>query len=144
MSEVNILSTAIRRFEALREEQAAQKERLAVLTAQVGEAETEIIRQLLDLAEAMGAGSARVTVDGRNYSVSEATYYRIPKAARDTAFPALRQLGMGYLIQEKVDDRTLTRELALRAEEHGGQLPEEYEALGLESYSRPKLMNRKA
>ena len=78
--------------------------------------------------------------------MSAKNFYSIPKASRDLAFDQLRNLGMGDLIQEKVDDRTLTKELDTVFEENGCAFPEEYSPLFalLNQYSKSTLRRVKA
>lgn len=132
-------------YEELREQADAAKEELAELNRQKNAAEAEIISAMLDMEDETGT-SVRIGYEGRNYSVSAQNFYSIPKASRDLAFDQLRNLGMGDLIQEKVDDRTLTKELDTVFEENGCAFPEEYSPLFalLNQYSKSTLRRVKA
>ena len=132
-------------YEELREQADAAKEELAELNRQKDAAEAEVISAMLDMEEETGT-SVRIGYEGRNYSVSARNFYSIPKASRDLAFDQLRNLGMGDLIQEKVDDRTLTKELDTVFEENGCAFPEEYSPLFalLNQYSKSTLRRVKA
>lgn len=132
-------------YEALREQAEAAKQALAEANKQLDAAEQSVISAMLDMEEEAGTGM-RVTFDGRNYSVTVKSYYSIPKGSRDQAFEQLRDLGMGDLIQEKVDDRTLTKELETLREESGGQMPDEYGELidMLNTYDKTTLRRIKA
>lgn len=119
----------IQLYESLREQADELKEQLSELNKQKDAAEADVISAILDAQEQTGVEGLRVNHEGRNYSVSVKQYYSIPKEKKDLAFICLRDLGMGDLIQEKVDDRTLTKELNTVFEENGCQFPEEYDNL---------------
>lgn len=138
------ISQQILQLEETKALEAELKDQLKEIHSQAEAQEADVIRAILDLEEETGTQNLRITVNGRNYSVGQKTYYRIPAAKRETAFPALRDLGLGDLITERVDDRTLTKALAAVAEEAGGELPAEYDVLDLESYDKPALYARKA
>ena len=139
------IAAKIAAFEELRTQTDELKEQLSELNKQKDAAEAEVIRAMLDMEEETGT-AVRVGYEGRNYSVSVKQYYSIPKDKKDLAFICLRELGMGDLIQEKVDDRTLTKELSTIFEENGCQFPEEYENLFqcMSQYEKPALRRVKA
>ena len=143
--QMDTIAQKIAVYEELREQADAAKEELAELNRQKDAAEAEVISAMLDMEEETGT-SVRIGYDGRNYSVSARNFYSIPKASRDLAFDQLRNLGMGDLIQEKVDDRTLTKELDTVFEENGCAFPEEYSPLFalLNQYSKTTLRRVKA
>lgn len=140
------IGAKIAAYEALREQADELAAQLKEINSRKDAAEADVIGAILDAQEQTGVAGLRINYDGRNYSVSAKSYYTIPKANRDAAFEEMRNLGMGDLIQEKVDDRTLTKELEGVFEEHGGQYPEEYDALFdfLNSYSKSALRRVKA
>lgn len=144
MANVAGISTKIRELEALKEQKDALKEQLAAIGKQADQLQEEAISLILDLEEQTGAQGMRLLIDGRNYSVARKSFFSIPKAVRDEAFPLLRELGHGDLIVERVDDRTLSKELAAVMEAHGGTLPEEYEQLGLTQYDKNDLRSVRA
>lgn len=125
---MDAIGARIGRYEALREQAEELKAQLEELNKQKDAAEAEVISAILDKQEECGT-DLRVSYEGRNYSVAVKNYYAIPKGNRDAAFSALRGLGLGDLIQEKVDDRTLTKELETAREEAGGTLPGDYDEL---------------
>ena len=133
-------------YESLREESEALKAQLDELNKRKDAAEAAVISTLLDIQEQTGAEHMRIEYEGRNYSVTVKNYYTIPKPKRDAAFEQMRNLGMGDLIQERVDDRTLTKELEAVYEENGGALPPEYDPLleNLSNYSKSALRRVKA
>lgn len=139
------IAAKIAAFEELRTQADELKEQLSELNKQKDAAEAEVIRAMLDMEEETGT-AVRVGYEGRNYSVSVKQYYSIPKDKKDLAFTCLRDLGMGDLIQEKVDDRTLTKELSTIFEENGCQFPEEYDNLFqcMSQYEKPALRRVKA
>lgn len=143
--QMDTIARKIAVYEELREQADAAKEELAELNRQKDAAEAEVISAMLDMEEETGT-SVRIGYEGRNYSVSARNFYSIPKASRDLAFDQLRNLGMGDLIQEKVDDRTLTKELDTVFEENGCAFPEEYSPLFalLNQYSKSTLRRVKA
>lgn len=143
--QIDKIAQKIAVYEELREQADAAKEELAELNRQKDAAEAEVISAMLDMEEETGT-SVRIGYEGRNYSVSARNFYSIPKASRDLAFDQLRNLGMGDLIQEKVDDRTLTKELDTVFEENGCAFPEEYSPLFalLNQYSKSTLRRVKA
>ena len=133
-------------YESLREAVDSAKAALSELNKQLDAAEAEVITAILDAQEQTGVEGLRVNYDARSYSVTVKNYYTIPKPKRDEAFEMMRNLGMGDLIQEKVDDRTLTKELESVFEENGCTYPEEYGPLfeNLSSYSKSALRRVKA
>ena len=140
------ISELIGTYESLRAESEAMKAQLDELNKRKDAAEAAVISAILDAQEQNGVEGLRVGFDGRNYSVTVKNFYTIPKPHRDAAFEQMRNLGMGDLIQERVDDRTLTKELEAVYEENGGALPPEYDPLleNLNSYSKSALRRVKA
>lgn len=128
-----------------------EKKRLADETkennAAIEQTEKEIIGLILDMAEASGIDDPtafKVKMGGREYGVTTKTYYNIKAEDRDVAFAKLRELGLGDLIVQTIDRRTLTSQLAQIMDEHGGELPEEYAAIPMSEHSESKISDRKA
>ena len=146
MSVSDTIGLKITAYEELRAEAEALKSQLDEMNKRRDAMEAEVISAILDAQEETGVEALRINHAGRNYSVTVKTYYSIPKAQRDATFEEMRNLGMGDLIQEKVDDRTLTKELEAAREEGGGELPEEYEGLAqmLTQYPKTTLRRVKA
>lgn len=126
--EMTNLASAIAGLNDLKEE----KKRLADLVkennAAIEEQEKLLIASMLDMAENAGLddpSSFTVDVNGRRYGLKIKPFYSIRKEARDEAFAMLRTLGLGDLIVERVDDRTLTKVLEESLDEDGN-LPEAY------------------
>lgn len=143
---VDAIGAKIEAYEQLRERAEQLKDELTELNKQKDAAEAEVIAAILDAQEQTGVGGMRVEYNGRKYAVTVKNYYTIPKANRDDVLEMMRLLGMGDLIQERVDDRTLTNELEAATEENGGELPDMYSELvdSLAGYTKSTLMRRKA
>ena len=117
------------------------------------EAERNLIMAILSVAEETGIDDLSVNVEGRKYTVKVKEFFSIPKAEKDEAYRLLRELGHGDLITERVDDRTLSSEMASVMEEyrsgHPGcveEFPAEYEPLlaVMNRYPKPSLSRVKA
>lgn len=139
------ITQAIEEYEKLREQLEAMKEEQKALQKLVDLAEADIITVFMDWEEATGV-DLRLTYHDRNYSVGVKSYYGIPKANKDAAYEQIRSLGMADLIQERVDERTLTKELEGIKEEAGGMMPDEYGDLMelLTTYDKSTLRRVKA
>lgn len=140
MSEMTPMSTLTERIGALAQLKELKNEiaeNLKSCNAQIEQAEKEIIASMLDLADAAG-----LDVAGRRYGIKVKPFYSIRKDQRDEAFAALRALGLGDLIVEKVDDRTLTKALEEAADEEGC-LPPEYGILPVSVYEKTSITDRK-
>ena len=143
---IDDIGAKIEAYEQLRERADKLKDDLTELNRQKDAAEAEVIAAILDAQEQTGVGGMRVEYNGRKYAVTVKNYYTIPKANRDDVLEMMRLLGMGDLIQEREDDRTLTNELEAATEENGGELPDMYSELvgSLAGYTKSTLMRRKA
>lgn len=148
MSEMTPMSTLTERIGALAQLKELKNEiaeNLKSCNAQIEQAEKEIIASMLDLADAAGLDDPSgftVDVAGRRYGIKVKPFYSIRKDQRDEAFAALRTLGLGDLIVEKVDDRTLTKALEEAADEEGC-LPPEYDILPVSVYEKTTITDRK-
>lgn len=150
LSSVNAL---VENYETLRGQVETIEADLKELKAQRDAAERAVISALLDAMEKTGVDDLTVKVGGFKYGASAREFYSIPKAEQCEAYPLLRELGMGDLIVEKVDDRTLSKELRDISEAYREQhpnstenFPAEYEPLltHLNRYPKPQLSRRKA
>lgn len=129
----------------LKERKTALAEETKANNAQIEQAEKDIIASMLDLAEDAGLDDPSgftVDVAGRRYGIKVRQFYSIRKEQRDEAFAALRTLGLGDLIVEKVDDRTLTKALE-EAADADGCLPPEYSILPVSVYEKTTITDRK-
>lgn len=148
MSELTPMNTLTERIGALAQLKELKNEiaeNLKSCNAQIEQAEKEIIASMLDLADAAGLDDPSgftVDVAGRRYGIKVKPFYSIRKDQRDEAFAALRALGLGDLIVEKVDDRTLTKALEEAADEEGC-LPPEYSILPVSVYEKTTITDRK-
>lgn len=148
MSEMTPMSTLTERIGALAQLKELKNEiaeNLKACNAQIEQAEKEIIASMLDLADAAGLDDPSgftVDVAGRRYGIKVKPFYSIRKDQRDEAFAALRTLGLGDLIVEKVDDRTLTKALEEAADAEGC-LPPEYSILPVSVYEKTTITDRK-
>ena len=147
MNQKDTLAEKLRLLAELKTQKKELAEKVKENDTELDQAEKDAISILLDMAETSGMDAPTaftVTLDGRRYGVTTKTYYNIKAADRDVAFAALRELGHGDLITEKVDRRTLNSALAQIAEEHGGELPEEYQEIPMSEYTETKISDRKA
>ncbi len=143
---INTVNQKIIVLVALREGKNSLQEELKITNEQIERAEREVITAMLDMAEEAGlddVSALKVEVNGYRYGVAIKPYYTIKAADRKTGFDALRDLGLGDLISERVDDRTLTKTLQQLSEENGGDLPEEYQIIPLKLYEKTTISSRK-
>lgn len=139
------LAEKIQRLQELKDIKKELAEQTTANNKEIEAAEKEMIADMLDMAESAGLDDPSgftVDVGGRRYGLIIKQYCSIRKDMRDQAFTALRELGLGDLIVEKVDDRTLTKALdELRDAE--GFLPDEYDAIPMSVYSKTTISDRK-
>lgn len=143
--DVKTLSEHIDTLRQLKERKKELADIVKENNAAIEEQEKLVISSMLDLAEAAGLddpASFTVDVGGRRYGVKVKPYYSIRKDQRDEAFAALRTLGLGDLIVEKVDDRTLTKALE-EAADADGVLPPEFEILPVSVFEKTTITDRK-
>lgn len=143
--DVNTLSAHITEHASLKERKKEVADLVKENNAAIEEQEKLIVSVMLDLAEAAGLEDPTgftVDVNGRRYGVKIKPFYSIRKDQRDEAFAALRALGLGDLIVEKVDDRTLTKALE-EAADADGVLPPEYEILPVSVYEKTTITDRR-
>ncbi|MDL2205386.1 hypothetical protein LJC33_00560 [Eubacteriales bacterium OttesenSCG-928-N13] len=143
---IDTLSNKIRSLATLKAEKRRLAEQTKDVGAQIEEQEREITSAMLDMAETAGLSCVddfAVTVDGRRYSTVTKPYYSIPAEQRDQAFRALKELGLGDLVVERVDDRALTKVLMELSESAGGELPDEYGAIPVRFYEKMTISDRK-
>lgn len=142
---VEALSGAIANLQALKDRKDELKELVSENNKQIEQAEKDIIAGLMDLAEAAGLedpASITVDVEGRRYGLSIKRYYSINKDNKHEAFAMLREAGLGDLIVERVDDRTLTNTLSEMLDEDG-DLPENLAAIPMSVYEKTTITDRK-
>ena len=153
MTEMTAMESLVTRYETLRAQYEELDAQVKELKKAADQAKQEIVNVILTIAEETGVDTLTVTVGAYKYSATVKEYFGITKAEQDAAFPLLRELGMGDLITERVDDRTLSKELmgvmeeyASEHPEEAGQFPAEYEPLllHLSRYTKSDLTRRKA
>ena len=140
------LSDRLRRLADLKAEKKRLSDETKDNNASIEDSEKEIISAMLDMAESAGLDDVdhfSVIVDGRRYGVSTRQMYTIRAADREVAFNALRAVGLGDLITERVDERTLSRTLTDIAEEAGGELPDVYAVIPMQRYDKLTIFDRK-
>ncbi len=141
----NTLAEQIEVLCALKEAKKTLADAVKENNAQIEQQENLIVASLLDMAENAGLddpSAFTVDVNGRRYGVKMKSFYSIRADKRDEAFPMLRALGLGDLIVERVDDRTLTKALDELSDEEGN-LPDEYQSLPLSTYQKTTITDRK-
>ncbi len=134
----------IQEYEILKGEIDELDDKKKVLTDAAKRREAEIIAEMLDVADAAGLpiGSLQLEVNHRRYAVSSKQYYAIRAADRAEGFAALRAAGLGDLITERVDDRTLTNVLRDEMERNGGEVPEAWQGIPLATYEKTLLSSQ--
>lgn len=143
--DVKTLSSLIEELANLKDRKKELADIVKANNAAIEEQEKLVISVMLDLADAAGLedpSGFSVDVSGRRYGITIKPYYSIRKDKRDEAFAALRTLGLGDLIVEKVDDRTLTKALEEAADAEG-MLPPEYEILPVSVFEKTTISDRK-
>ena len=143
--DVKTLSSLIEELATLKDRKKELAEIVKENNAAIEAQEKQVISAMLDLADAAGLedpSGFTVDVSGRRYGITIKPYYSIRKDQRDEAFAALRTLGLGDLIVEKVDDRTLTKALE-EAADKDGMLPPQYEILPVSVYEKTTITDRK-
>lgn len=143
--DVKTLSSLIEELANLKDRKKELADIVKANNAAIEEQEKMVISAMLDLADAAGLedpSGFTVDVSGRRYGITIKPYYSIRKDKRDEAFAALRTLGLGDLIVEKVDDRTLTKALEEAADAEG-MLPLEYEILPVSVFEKTTISDRK-
>lgn len=147
MNQQDTLAVTLREMSQLKDRKKELAEQAKDINAELAQVEQDAISILLDMAEASGMddpAAFTITLDGRRYGVTTKSYYNIKAEDREAAFAALRELGLGDLIVESVDRRTLTSAMAQIMSDNGGELPEGYESIPMSEYTETKISDRKA
>lgn len=138
----SVLDAKVHEYQLLLE----KKERLAEETKENNKAkdalEQEICQMMVDEEK------PDTTVDGYKFSLQEGTVYSKlgdeKLAEKNLDFlDTLRDVGLGDIIVERVDARTLNSTCRNMAEENDGELPEELKEV-LNIYPKLSLLRRKA
>ena len=102
----------------------ARKEELAALTTENNK-EIEVARA--ELANAMiDEEVEKITRNGYSFSVGEKVHYTKKGGVDEALYEALRDDGLGDIIRETVNPRTLQATMKELAERNDGELPEQY------------------
>lgn len=143
---IETLSDKLRALAALKVDKKELAAQTKDVSMRIDEQEREIMGDMLDMAEAAGLQSAddfSVLVDGRRYSVVTRPFYSIRAEDRDAAFAALRDVGLGDLVVERVDERILSRTMIEIIDGASGELPEQYAAIPMQRYDKQTISDRK-
>lgn len=138
----SVLDQKVREYKAILDRKDELAEQTKANNAAKEQLEQEICQMMVDEEK------PSTVVDGFSYSLQQTTMYS-KKSEADLAeagivfFDVLREQGLGDLIVEKVDPRTLQSSVRAMAEENDGELPEELvECLSI--YEKLTLSKRKA
>lgn len=137
-----ILDEKVRKYQSILE----KKDELSELTKENNKLKESLEQEICQLM--IDEEKPDVTVDGYKFSLQEGTQYsklseeKLLEGGLDF-FDTLRNVGLGDLIVEKVDPRTLNSTCRHMAEDNGGELPEELLEV-LSVYQKLSLSRRKA
>lgn len=140
--EVAQIKDLVLNYEAVRSVYDELNERLEEARKNKEAAEKAVVMAILDVAERTGIDDLKVKVEGRNYGVKVKDFFSIPKADRAEAYQLLKELGHGDLVVEKVDDRTLSNEMAGVIEQFRAEHPDSIEEFPAEYEPLLAHMNR--
>lgn len=141
----SVLDQKVRQYKELLD----RKEELAALTKENNEAKEKLEQEICKMM--VYEEKPNTVVDGYTYSLQQKIMYskkseEALQAAGIDFFDVLREQGLGDLIVEKVDPKTLqssVKAMAEELEEEGEELPEEL-AECLNIYEKLALTKRKA
>lgn len=138
----SVLDQKVRAYKAVLDRKAELEEQTKENNALKEKMEQEICQMMVDEEK------PSTVVDGFTYSLQQKTMYskKSEEALAEAGivfFDVLREQGLGDIIVEKVDPRTLNSSVAAMAEEMDGELPEEL-AECLSIYEKLTLSKRKA
>lgn len=118
-----ILTDKIAAYEAL----LNRKEELAKLTKQNN---IEIERARAELSDVMIDEEVdKISFGGYNYSLGEKVCYSKKAGYDEELFDTLREDGLGDIIRETVNPRTLQAQMRELAEHNDGELPPQYKEM---------------
>jgi len=138
----SVLDKKVREYKELLD----RKEELAELTKENNAAKEALEQEICQLM--VDEEKPSTVVDGFTYSLQQKTMYskKSEEALAEAGisfFDVLREQGLGDLIVEKVDPRSLQSSVSAMAEENDGDLPEELvECLSI--YEKLTISKRKA
>lgn len=138
----SVLDQKVREYKAILDRKDELAEQTKANNAAKEQLEQEICQLMVDEEK------PSTIVDGFTYSLQQTTMYskKSEEALAEAGivfFDVLREQGLGDIIVEKVDPRTLQSSVRAMAEENDGELPEELvECLSI--YEKLTLSKRKA
>ena len=138
----SVLDQKVREYKAILDRKDELAEQTKANNAAKEQLEQEICQLMVDEEK------PSTIVDGFTYSLQQTTMYskKSEEALAEAGivfFDVLREQGLGDLLVEKVDPRTLQSSVRAMAEENDGELPEELvECLSI--YEKLTLSKRKA
>lgn len=138
----SVLDQKVREYKAILDRKDELAEQTKANNAAKEQLEQEICQLMVDEEK------PSTIVDGFTYSLQQTTMYskKSEEALAEAGivfFDVLREQGLGDLIVEKVDPRTLQSSVRAMVEENDGELPEEL-AECLSIYEKLTLSKRKA
>lgn len=153
MNAVDLLQQKLHETLNIYEAALASQEEAAARKKEADEAvenlKNHIIDMIADIEDTYGV-TAAATSDSFKYTITRKSYYRVTPENKDFAIRSLRALKLGDIIQQRVDDRTLTKclreiEDSYRGEDGTVTLPKRYSNLldHLETYDKATLYKRK-
>lgn len=138
----SVLDAKVREYKAILDRKEELAEQTKANNAAKEQLEQEICQMMVDDEK------PSTIVDGFTYSLQQTTMYskKSEEALAEAGivfFDVLREQGLGDIIVEKVDPRTLQSSVRAMAEENDGELPEDLvECLSI--YEKLTLSKRKA
>lgn len=129
------LNELVKELKEARVRKAEVEETLKAIKADVEAAERAVIDKMIDVE------CDAIRVDGTLFSLRVTEHYSCPAEFTEELFTLLRQDGLGDIIKEKVDPRTLSAALREMAED--GELPADYGRI-VNVYEKQSISVRKA
>lgn len=138
----SVLDAKVRAYKAVLD----RKEELAELTKENNAAKEQLEQEICQMM--VDEEKPSTIVDGFTYSLQQTTMYskKSEEALAEAGivfFDVLREQGLGDIIVEKVDPRTLQSSVRAMAEEMDGELPEDLVGC-LSIYEKLTISKRKA
>lgn len=84
-----------------------------------------------------------IKVAGNTFSLRTSAQYSCPAELTEELFCMLRRDGLGAIIKEKIDPRTLSASLREMAEDNDGELPADYGSI-VKVYEKQSISVRKS
>lgn len=131
------LNELVKELREARARKAEVEETLKAVKADVEDAERAVIDKMIDVE------CDAIRVDGTLFSLKTTEHYSVPAELTEELFCMLRQDGLGSLIKEKVDPRTLSAALREMAADNDGALPADYGSI-VKVYEKQSISVRKA